>query len=139
MACLAFPTTDVRRSFLAAMAEFIAEGRGVDEDDTMVGDEIRDFCGSWHTSHGFAAYADALRADSLPKTARPAGYVPCTTWWWVEGREYSVASQYSSPARGGPSGWRSSISRRVWCRWRVLDSNQRRRNRRFYRTPSLAR
>jgi len=88
MARLALPTTGVRRSFLAGMAEFIAEGRGVDEDNTMVGDEIRDFSGSWHTVHGFAAYVDVLRADSLPETTRPAGYVPCTTWWWVEGREY---------------------------------------------------
>jgi hypothetical protein len=64
MAGLVLPTTDVRRSFLAAMAEFIAEGRGVDGDDTMVGGEIRDFSASWHTARGFAAVRHAVQVRS---------------------------------------------------------------------------
>jgi predicted acetyltransferase len=29
-----------------------------------------------------------LRALSLESTPRPAGFVPATTWWWVDGEEY---------------------------------------------------
>ena len=38
---LQLPTSDVRESFLAAMAEFAAEGRGAPDDHTMIGHEIR--------------------------------------------------------------------------------------------------
>ncbi|MGH3422881.1 MAG: hypothetical protein ACRDOD_25180, partial [Streptosporangiaceae bacterium] len=37
------PTSRVRLSFIAAMEEFRAEGRGSATDDTMLGREIRDF------------------------------------------------------------------------------------------------
>lgn len=36
------PTTEVHASFLAAMAEFAAEGRGGPEDDSMIGREVRE-------------------------------------------------------------------------------------------------
>jgi predicted acetyltransferase len=85
---LVLPTVGVRASFLTGMAEFMAEGRGAPEDRTMIGAEIRGFSATWSTPEGFAAYVGALRADARPETPRPAGHVPATTLWWLEGAEY---------------------------------------------------
>jgi hypothetical protein len=59
------PSTRVHRSFLAAMDEFRAEGRGDPDDATMVGDEIRDFGDRWATPDAFAAYVGWLRSQVL--------------------------------------------------------------------------
>lgn len=89
MAELIPPTARVRGSFLVAMAEFRAEGRGGAADQTMVGDEIRDFGQAWSTApDGFATYVDWLRAQALEESPRPDGYVPSTTLWWVDGDGY---------------------------------------------------
>lgn len=85
---LTLPSTDVHPSFLAAMAEFQAEGRGAAEDISMVGREIREFSPTWHTPEGFAAFVARLLALADPATSRPPGWVPNTTFWWVEGKEY---------------------------------------------------
>jgi predicted acetyltransferase len=82
------PDTRVHRSFLAAMAEFQAEGRGEDDDHTMVGGEIRGHRETWDTTDGFARYVAELRAEALEETPRPARFVPSTTLWWVDGDEY---------------------------------------------------
>lgn len=81
---LRLPAVDVHSSFVEAMAEFCAEGRGGADDNTMIGHEIRD--ASWRTAEGFAGFVAALRADSV--TPRRAGWVACTTWWWSEGSTY---------------------------------------------------
>jgi predicted acetyltransferase len=85
---LLLPLTRVHASFLAAMAEFAAEGRGVDGDHTMVGSDLRDEAPGWATPTGFAAYVAGVRADALEETPRQEGWVPCTTLWWVDGEEY---------------------------------------------------
>ena len=82
------PTTAVHASFLSAMAEFAREGRGAPEDYTMIGDEIRSNNATWHDSGAFAHYTARLRADALEETPRPAGWVPSTTLWYVDGSEY---------------------------------------------------
>jgi hypothetical protein len=82
------PTTRVHTSFLKAMAEFQAEGRGDADDRTMVGNEVRTNSASWHRPAAFAEYTNALRAQSLDDAPRPVGHVPCTTLWWVDGDEY---------------------------------------------------
>lgn len=82
------PTTTVQASFLAAMAEFRAEGRGGTDDDSMIGWEHRAHGSTWHTPDGFTAYVEGLRADADEDTPRPAWRVACTTLWWVEGTEY---------------------------------------------------
>jgi predicted acetyltransferase len=82
------PTLDVHASFLPAMAEFQTEGRGDAKDDSMVGDEIRRNHATWHDPAAFAEYVAALRAAALEETPRPAGWVPCTTLWYVEVAEY---------------------------------------------------
>jgi predicted acetyltransferase len=85
---LVAPTPSVHASFLDAMAEFEKEGRGAPDDQTMVGDEIRDNHATWHDADAFATYTAALRADALEETPRRPGYVPCTTLWYVDGAEY---------------------------------------------------
>jgi predicted acetyltransferase len=85
---LSAPTEDARVSFLTAMAEFRAEGRGLPGDRTMVGDEIRDFSGTWSTPEGFQRYVRELRGQASEDWPRPEGYVPCTNLWWVDGVQY---------------------------------------------------
>lgn len=82
------PTVDVHQSFLEAMAEFQAEGRGGVDDATMIGGEIRAHADRWAAPDVFAEYVASLRADVLEETPRPAGFVPATTLWWVDGDAY---------------------------------------------------
>jgi predicted acetyltransferase len=85
---LAPPDARYHRSFLAAMAEFRAEGRGAADDNSSIGADLRERWGKWDTEAGFADYLDTLRNEADPDGLRPEGYVQCTTWWWVEGEEY---------------------------------------------------
>jgi predicted acetyltransferase len=82
------PTPDVRASFLAAMVEFQAEGRGSPDDLSMVGDEIRQYAAKWADPERFAEYVRMLRDDAREEATRPPGYVPCTNLWWISGPEY---------------------------------------------------
>lgn len=120
MAELSPPTVRVRRSFLAAMAEFRGEGRGDAADETMIGSEIREFGHSWSSPEGFTSYVRWLRAQALEDSPRPEGYVPSTTLWWVNGEDYlgRIAIRHRLTARlrevGGHIGYdvRSSARRR---------------------------
>lgn len=82
------PIVRVHRSFVAAMAEFRAEGRGSSGDDTMIGAELRDFGHRWAALEGFAEYVDWLRSQALEDSPRPDGYVPSTTLWWIQDDDY---------------------------------------------------
>jgi predicted acetyltransferase len=88
VAHLSLPTSDVRESFLVAIDELRAEGRGGPDDQTMMGREIREWSGRWESPDGLAAYVAALRSEALEETTRPEGFVPSTTWWWVDGPDY---------------------------------------------------
>lgn len=88
MAHLERPDPHVHTSFLAAMAQFQDEGRGGDDDNSMIGTEIRTYRDVWDTPEGFERFTAELCAQALPETARPRGHVPSTTYWWVEGDEY---------------------------------------------------
>jgi predicted acetyltransferase len=88
MPVLVLPTPVVHRSFLAAMAEFLVEGRGAGSDDSMVAREMREYGGVWETPEGFSQYVERLQADAIESTLRAAYLVPSTTYWWVEGDEY---------------------------------------------------
>jgi predicted acetyltransferase len=70
------------------MAEFQAEGRGGADDDSMIASEMRAHQATWDSPDGFAAYVDSLRSQALEQTPRPAGFVPSTTWWLVDGDAY---------------------------------------------------
>lgn len=54
MPALSAPVEQVHTSFLAAMAEFQAEGRGDPTDATMIGFEIREFGSRWSLPAAFA-------------------------------------------------------------------------------------
>ncbi|MEU6115360.1 GNAT family N-acetyltransferase [Streptomyces sp. NPDC047117] len=88
MAELIAPTLRVQVSFLEAMKELRAEGRGDDDDGSAVGREIRQFSGEWEDPGAFSRYTDWLRSMTSPEVARPLGYVPCTNLWYVEGDTY---------------------------------------------------
>ena len=108
------PTVVVRDSFLAAMAEFRAEGRGGAGDRSSIGEDLR--AQPWDA--GFEAYVAAVRSDALPETPRPAGRVACTTLWWVEGDEYlgriAIRHELTDWLReyGGHIGYDVRLSRR---------------------------
>lgn len=82
------PLTRVHQSFVEAMMEFRAEGRGAASDDTMIGSEIRRYGDRWADPAIFADYVAALRADTEEDAPRPDGHVPCTTLWYVEDDHY---------------------------------------------------
>jgi predicted acetyltransferase len=88
MALLTEPTTRVHASFLAAMSEFMAEGRGGPDDDTMIGDELSRYGRRWADPAVFEEYVGWLRAQAQEESPRPSGFVPCTTLWWVSEDEY---------------------------------------------------
>jgi predicted acetyltransferase len=85
---LSVPTVEVAESFRAAMAEFAAEGRGAPDDESMIGWEIRAFGPTWDDDVAFADFVRVLLEQADEDAPRPAHLVPCTTWWWVDGREY---------------------------------------------------
>jgi predicted acetyltransferase len=88
MVQLGMPTVSVHASFLAAMAELRAEGRGAPGDRTEIGREIRMFGESWTSAEGFAAYVQGLVDQAREDSPRPEGYVPATTLWLLDREEY---------------------------------------------------
>jgi predicted acetyltransferase len=85
---LTLPTTAVRASFLLAMAEFRAEGRGGAADRTMVGQEIDTYSDTWNDPAGFSSYVSWLREQAQEDAPRLPHLVPSTTLWWTDGQEY---------------------------------------------------
>jgi predicted acetyltransferase len=81
---LVAPHARYRRSFLEAMDEFVAEGVG----DSQTAAWIAHQEPRWRDRTGFEAFVDAVLADALEDTPRPAHHVPCTTGWWVDGGTY---------------------------------------------------
>ncbi len=85
---LILPHVRLRTSFLAAMAEFRAEGRGGPGDDSMVGRDLARYGATWSDPEVFARYAEALRADAREDADRSDGRVPATNLWYAEGDTY---------------------------------------------------
>ena len=82
------PTTQVHLSFLAAMAEFQAEGRGGGADNSMIGRDIRDGGGELVRPRGVQRIRGPVVDQAREDAPRPAWMVPSTTLWWVDGTEY---------------------------------------------------
>jgi predicted acetyltransferase len=70
------------------MDEFRAEGRGGDDDHSVIGGYLRARSAEWATDEAFRAFAASIRAEALEDTPRPADFVPATELWWVEGDEF---------------------------------------------------
>ena len=82
------PDPRVRMSFALAMDEFRAEGRGAADDHTVIGYYLRERETSWSNDEAFRTFTEEIRAQRLEETPRPAGYVPSTEWWWIDGDEF---------------------------------------------------
>jgi hypothetical protein len=67
------PTTRAHTSFLEAMSEFLAEGRGSLYDHSGFGHESRAYSSTWRMPSGFERYAADLLAEALEESPRPAG------------------------------------------------------------------
>lgn len=70
------------------MSEFRAEGRGSEQDRTVIGRYVREQGQEFASDESFAKFVAAVRADRLEETPRPEGYVPATELWWVDGDEF---------------------------------------------------
>ena len=90
---LSLPVARVRESFLAAMEEFRAEGRGVPGDGTVTGTLIREHGRAWRTPAGFEAFVGWLRDQALEATPRSGGDVPATELWWIDGDAFLGRAQ----------------------------------------------
>jgi predicted acetyltransferase/uncharacterized damage-inducible protein DinB len=82
------PDPRVRVSFGTAMDEFRGEGRGGADDDSVIGHYLRDRQRAWSSDEAFGAFTEEVRAQRLEETPRPAGYVPATELWWMDGDEF---------------------------------------------------
>jgi hypothetical protein len=68
------PEIYVHRSFLAAMTEFRAEGRGGPGEDGVTGREIREYTHLWEEPAEFARYVRGLRDDALEESGRHSSH-----------------------------------------------------------------
>ena len=84
MPALIDPTTDLKDSFLAAMAEFADEGRT--GDGSGIGRDLELWSGRWHTDEGFAAYV-AERIAERERVEDP-DWVLNTNLWWADEQGY---------------------------------------------------
>jgi hypothetical protein len=78
------PTTAVRESFLAAMAEYAVTGeRTWYADPTSRVSGFREHRATWHTPEGFAAFVAWDLSVGEPGGPLPAGFVPNYNLCWV--------------------------------------------------------
>jgi len=70
------------------MDEFRAEGGGTADDHSVIGHYLRDRQEAWSSDEAFRAFVEEVRAQRLEETPRPAGFVPATELWWVDGDEF---------------------------------------------------
>jgi predicted acetyltransferase len=79
------PHVRYRVSFLEAVRENVAEGEFFGNSLTR---ELEVHGDSWHEPEGFARYVAAIREEELEEGRRPAGFVPATWYWYVDGDAY---------------------------------------------------
>lgn len=79
---LIVPDIRVHASYIAAMEEFRAEGRGAPGEISSIALSIREYGDRWHDPEVFAEYVS--RVQSLT----PDPIALCTTLWYVDGDHY---------------------------------------------------
>jgi len=104
---LVAPTVDVRESFLKAMSEYLAEGRGGLDDFSNIGNDLRAYSSTWSAPEGFARFVEFLRAQRHEETPRLPGLVPTTVLWWLDGTEYLGRLNIRHRLVPGPAGERN--------------------------------
>lgn len=88
------PHPRLQSSFLASVVEILAAGEEERSTGLATIPAIGDSPGESFTRHElqdpsrFAAYIGRLRSLADPATPLPAGIVPATQLWWVDGDEY---------------------------------------------------
>jgi predicted acetyltransferase len=85
---LVTPTVAVHRSFLRAMQDFAAEGRGAPEDHTALAFDMAGYADRWDSAAGMADFVVALRRAGDVSVPPPPGWVHCSTYWWVDDVRY---------------------------------------------------
>ncbi len=70
------------------MEEFRAEGRGAEDDRSIIGRYLRERHEAWLTDGAFEAFTASIRAQRLEETPRPEGFVPDTELWLLDGDEF---------------------------------------------------
>ncbi len=85
---LLIPDAALAPSFRAAMADFVAEGRGGPQDDSALGRNLTEFAAQWHTAAGFERYLAELRAQGDTSVSPPPDWVHTSTYWWAEGEQF---------------------------------------------------
>ncbi|MER5756727.1 GNAT family N-acetyltransferase [Streptomyces sp. NPDC002088] len=81
------PDFRLHASYVDAMRELQAEGRGGPDDDSTLGRAIREYGPRWQDPQVFAEYVDGILADA-EVAGNPEGYVPRSTFWYVDGNTY---------------------------------------------------
>ena len=76
------PDIRVHLSYIAAMEEFRAEGRGAPGEISSIGLAIREYGDRWHDPAVFAEYVGRVR------TLTPDPVALCTTLWYVDGPRF---------------------------------------------------
>ena len=111
---LVTPDVSLQESFLAAMAEFAAEGRT--GDGSGLGRDLAEWTGRWESEAGFAAYV----AERVAEKDRviDEDWVLNTNLWWVDDQGYigrmSIRHELNEGLReiGGHIGYDVRRSRR---------------------------
>ncbi|HEY8238695.1 MAG TPA: GNAT family N-acetyltransferase [Candidatus Limnocylindrales bacterium] len=70
------------------MDEFRAEGRGGADDRSAIGRYLREHSLAWLSDAAFRDFTGAIRAEQFEDTPRPAGFVPDTELWLVDGKAW---------------------------------------------------
>ncbi|WP_405730132.1 GNAT family N-acetyltransferase [Streptomyces sp. NBC_01537] len=76
------PDIRVHASYVAAMEEFRAEGRGAPGEISSIGLAIREYGDRWHDPVVFAEHVSRVR------TLTPDPIALCTTLWYVDGHRF---------------------------------------------------
>lgn len=82
---LVSPEPRFHASFLDAVREDLAEGGRAGE---ALAWELSEYGDTWHEPDGFARYVRAAREQGTEEGHRPAGFVPVSWYWYVDGDHY---------------------------------------------------